>query len=174
MSIRSRFLRSGAALAAVIARTWSIALPSPAQAQVFFGSGFPGFGFGFGFPGFYYPPPVYYPPPPVMYAPPPMSYAPTRFYAPPPQSGGRCNAGPYVCPMERPAPIGKACYCRSNTGGTGLGPGRQLATPPAWRTGLRRTAACDEPAMVSQTFCALAGPMLPLIVGVRRHLGYRR
>jgi hypothetical protein len=109
MPIRSRFLRTGAALAAVVA-AWSIALPSQARAQVFFGFGFPGFGFGFGFPGFYYPPPVYYPPPPVIYAPPPVSYAPAAI-------GGRCNAGPYVCPMERPAPIGKACYCRSNTGG---------------------------------------------------------
>jgi hypothetical protein len=113
MCIRSRLVRFGAALAAVAA-AGLIALPSQAQARVFFG-------FGFAFPGFYYPPPLYYPPPyypPVVYAPPPPV-----IYAPPPVSygpatiGGRCIAGPYVCPMQRPTPVGNACYCRSNSGG---------------------------------------------------------
>jgi hypothetical protein len=91
----------------------------PAQARVFFGVGIPFYG-----PG-YYPPPVYYPPPPVYYAPPPPVYytPPQQSYVPPPpvaadgsSAGQACNAGAYVCPMDRPVASGGSCYCPGNSG----------------------------------------------------------
>ncbi|HBK06236.1 MAG TPA: hypothetical protein DDZ81_10280 [Acetobacteraceae bacterium] len=92
-----------------------------ALARVFVGIGIPFYG-----PG-YYPPPVYYPPPPA-YFPPPVYYPPPPVYYPPPQTytpapaprasgaGQSCYAGPYVCPMDRPAPTGASCYCLGNAG----------------------------------------------------------
>ena len=96
----------------------ALALPSAAQAHRAF------FGFGFGFPGFYapppaffYPPPVYVPPP-VVYAPPPATYLlpPAQAPASPASSAGRCYAGDYVCPTDRPGPVGAPCSCPTNTG----------------------------------------------------------
>ena len=52
-----------------------------------------------------YPPPVYYPPPPVYVAPGPGGQA-----APPPP-GASCHAGNWVCPLDRPTPVGNSCAC---------------------------------------------------------------
>lgn len=106
-----RPLAIATAIAAVVAASSVIA--PPAQARVFVGIGIPLFA------PFYYPPPVYYPPPPVYYPPPPVVYAPPppAFSPAPPQPGGQsCYAGPYVCPMDRPAGSGGACYCPGNNG----------------------------------------------------------
>ena len=83
-------------------------------------------GFGFGFPAYgwpwYAPPPVYYPPPPVYYAPPPPVWyvqppiAQTPIAPPSIGAGQSCNAGAYMCPMDRPAVPGSSCYCLGNGG----------------------------------------------------------
>jgi hypothetical protein len=57
-------------------------------------------------PPVYYPPPTYYPPP--VYAPP--TYSPPAYGGPPPP-GAACYAGPYVCRLDRPTPVGNACAC---------------------------------------------------------------
>jgi hypothetical protein len=103
----------------------ALALPSAAQARTFFSFGFGFPGFYAGPPAFYYypppvsPPPVYLPPPP-LYAPPPpppVTYLPQPDYGPAPfPSAGRCYAGAYVCPPERPGPAGAPCSCPTNTG----------------------------------------------------------
>jgi hypothetical protein len=83
----------------------------PAAARIFVGIGIPFFG-----PGFYGPP-AYYPPPPMYYPPPPVVYAPPQSYAPGSGGAGQaCYAGPYVCPMDRPATTGAGCYCPGNGG----------------------------------------------------------
>ncbi len=64
-----------------------------------------GFGGGFIFIG----PPVVYAPPPVYYAPPPVVYA-------APLPGRACYAGAYVCPLDRPTPVGAGCSCPTNSG----------------------------------------------------------
>ena len=106
----------------------AMAIPGAAQARVFVGVGVgvPFFGppayypppFHYPPPMYYHPPPMYYhPPPPVFYAPPPVVYTPPPVtYAPPRASaaGQSCQAGAYVCPMDRPAPPGAACYCLGN------------------------------------------------------------
>jgi hypothetical protein len=86
--------------------------PSVAQARVFFGV-------GFGFPLYapfypYYGPRVVYAPP--YYYPPPVVYAAPPTYAAVP--AGRCFAGAYVCPLDRPGPVGAPCSCPTNTGRT--------------------------------------------------------
>ncbi len=87
-----------------------------AEARVFVGIGIPFYGPGFYPPPVYYPPPpVYYPPPPVVYAPPPPVYNSYRGSAPA-GAGQTCDAGPYVCPMERPVASGASCYCPGNGG----------------------------------------------------------
>ncbi|MDE2579996.1 MAG: hypothetical protein KGL52_00015 [Rhodospirillales bacterium] len=101
-----------AALAAILL-TVTAAAPAQARVRVFFGFGAPVWGWG---PGpYYYPPPVYYPPP-IIYAPPP----PPMVYAPPdagPAPFARsCDAGAYVCPLERALPAGSRCWCRDNGG----------------------------------------------------------
>ncbi len=70
-------------------------------------------------PAYYYaPPPVYYAPPPVYASPP--SYSPPAYaYGAPSNSaqapaGQACYAGPWVCPLERPAASGSSCYCSAN------------------------------------------------------------
>ncbi|HVB68098.1 MAG TPA: hypothetical protein VNE67_09620 [Acetobacteraceae bacterium] len=91
------------------------AVPAQARVHVFFGFGAPYWGppayyppFGYYPPPIYYPPPVYYPPPPpVVYAPPDSGPAP---------ASASCNAGAYVCPLERPLPAGARCWCRDNSG----------------------------------------------------------
>jgi hypothetical protein len=89
-----------------------LTIVSPANARVFFGIGVP---LPYYAPG-YYPPPVYYPPPPVYYAPPPpVVYTPPQPAAP--AYGQSCNAGAYVCPLDRPMAPGSACYCLGNGGG---------------------------------------------------------
>ena len=107
MLSRFSFLRRSLA-AATLAAGALLALPSTAaQARVFVG-------FGFGFPVFapYYPfypfyaPWVAFAPPPVVYAPPPSAAGPA----------GRCFAGAYVCPPDRPGPVGAPCSCPTNTG----------------------------------------------------------
>ena len=118
--IRLRRPLAWAALAAVLAGI--VAAPQPAQARVFVGFGFPLY-FG---PPAYYPPPVYYPPPyyppanyPPPYYPPPQGYyPPPAAYAPGPTapSGQACYAGGTVCPMERPASSGAACWCTTAQG----------------------------------------------------------
>ena len=72
-------------------------------------------GFGFGFPVFapFYPfygpfdgSPVVFAPAPVVYTqPPPYNAAPA----------GRCYAGAYVCPLQRPSTVGSPCSCPTNT-----------------------------------------------------------
>lgn len=123
VSTRSQFLRrsigSVALVAALIGFSGSV---TPAYSRVWVGFGLPLPYFG---PPAYYPPPVYYPPP--AYYPPPPAYYPPQGYAPAPQSyapggpapaasGQSCNAGPYVCPMDRPVASGTACYCLGNGG----------------------------------------------------------
>ena len=67
-----------------------------------------------------YPPPVYYaPPPPVYVAPPPVYVTPPPVYvapgpvgqAAPPPPGASCRAGTWVCPLDRPTPVGDSCAC---------------------------------------------------------------
>ncbi|MBW4092152.1 MAG: hypothetical protein HIU82_13740 [Proteobacteria bacterium] len=94
------------------------AAPAQARVRVFFGYGAPYWG-GPGYypPPIYYPPPVYYPPPAYYPPPPPVVYAPPDSGAPGPiQPARSCNAGPYVCPLERPLPAGAQCWCRDNAG----------------------------------------------------------
>jgi hypothetical protein len=108
-------LRLGA-VAAALSLTLLAAAPAQARVGVFLGFGAPVWGPApFYYPPPYYPPPLYYPPP-VYYPPPPppMVYAPP---APGPAPLARsCNAGPYVCPLERPLPAGARCWCRDNSG----------------------------------------------------------
>ena len=100
----------------------------PATAQAYWRGG----GFFFGFPGVYVaplPPPYYYPPayyPPPAYLAPPATYAAPQSYAEPQsygaQSGGpppaaqACYAAGWVCPLERPTPVGDSCACPANGG----------------------------------------------------------
>ena len=114
--------RRRAALALCAVALGTAAASTPAQARV-------GVFFGFGVPAFYYPPPLYYPLPPVYYAPPVFYSPPPAFYAPPvggpgnrPGSRvGSCDAGPYVCPLERPLAPGASCWCLDNRGGRAYG-----------------------------------------------------
>ena len=92
-------------LAVVVVFAAAIAMPSAAHAW------WRG-GFGFGFVPLYVPPPPVYVPPPVYYGPPPVVYA-------PPPAGQACYAGPYVCPLETPSPLGAPCSCPTNTGRAG-------------------------------------------------------
>lgn len=115
MPFLTRRVGATALLAGLLA---SVALATPAYSRVFIGFGFP---FFVGPPA-YYPPPVYYPPPSYYPAPPPAYYAPppAQSYAPPaaqsPYGSQSCNAGAYICPMERPISSGASCYCRDNYG----------------------------------------------------------
>lgn len=129
-SRRGTWWRAALALGAVGLVT--AAASTPAQARV-------GVVFGFGVPAFYYPPPFYYPLPPVYYAPPAFYTPPPAFYTPPvggsgfgpgavggPGFGpgarvGSCDAGPYVCPLERPLASGSTCWCPDNRGGRAYG-----------------------------------------------------
>jgi hypothetical protein len=62
----------------------------------------------------YYPPPVYVVPPPAYY-PPPVTYIQRPdIIQPGPQLS--CDAGPYVCPLPRPASPGAACSCPTEKG----------------------------------------------------------
>lgn len=86
----------------------------PATAQAYWRGGV-----WFGLPGVYMaPPPLYVAPPPVymappVYAAPPYAYAPAPSYnAPAPAQA--CYAGPWVCPLERPAAVGTSCACAGN------------------------------------------------------------
>lgn len=72
-------------------------------------------GFTFGFVPYVPTYPYYYPPPPVYYPPPPV-YAPPPAYATP-GNGPACYAGPYVCPLSRPAQSGAPCSCPTNDSG---------------------------------------------------------
>lgn len=105
------------AIALGVAMLGTFAAASPAYSRVFVGFGFPLY---FGPPAYYYPPPVYYPPPayypPANYPPPPASYAPPPASYAPTQSGQSCNAGAYVCPMDRPVSPGSSCYCLGHGG----------------------------------------------------------
>ena len=112
-----------------IAAALPFAMPSSADARVFFGVGigFPAFGFGGPFyapypypPPYYYPPPVVYapPPPPVVYAPPPASYG---YGTTSPADGGpsamaRCVTGSIICPLRYVKPVGESCSCPDNAG----------------------------------------------------------
>ena len=109
-----RIHRFGLVLPIVLAV--ATALPSVANARVYVGVGIPLIGPPVYIPPPYYPPPVYYPPPayyppPVIYAPAPVTYAP-----PAPQAAQSCQAGAYICPMDRPTPPGNPCYCLGNGG----------------------------------------------------------
>jgi hypothetical protein len=77
---------------------------------------FPWFGFGgpvFA-PGFFVGPPVVYAPPPVFFAQPPVFFLdPAANSAPPPPH--RCFAGAFICPLDRPGPVGAPCSCPTNT-----------------------------------------------------------
>ena len=105
-----------------IAAALPVVAPGRADARVFFGLalGFPGVGFGFPYYApYYYPPPVYYyPPPPPVYIPPPAAYG-----APPigdgaPSAIARCVTGTVTCPLPYVKPVGAACACPDNAGGT--------------------------------------------------------
>jgi hypothetical protein len=117
IQIRSSLFRR---LAGVIALCVTVAglSAAPAQARVYVGVGIPLPLFGP--PAYYYPPPVYYPPPPVyLTPPPPVMYTPPvqpQYPAPRAAYGQSCNAGPYVCPMDRPVAAGAPCYCPGNDG----------------------------------------------------------
>ncbi|HWL80897.1 MAG TPA: hypothetical protein VNR89_08090 [Roseomonas sp.] len=85
-----------------------------------------GIWFGFG-GGYAYPPPYgwprpYYPRPyPYYYGPPyygPPSYyvVPPVPYSRPPPYGWACYAGPYVCRLDRPVPLGAPCSCPAGGG----------------------------------------------------------
>jgi hypothetical protein len=70
----------------------------------------------------YNPPQAYEEPPDYgSQYPPPLSNQPQAYQTPPnygsPSTGQSCQAGGYVCPLERPAPAGAACSCPSNRGG---------------------------------------------------------
>lgn len=100
-------------LVAAFAASTLLAFPlTAAQARVFVGVGF---GYPF-FAPFYpaYSPAFIYASPPVIYASPPsVVYAPPATYNA--TSSGRCFAGAYVCPLDRPGPIGAPCSCPTNT-----------------------------------------------------------
>jgi hypothetical protein len=51
--------------------------------------------------------------------PPPVVVAPPGYYYTPPPAGQACYAGPYVCPLDQPGPIGAPCSCLTNTGRAG-------------------------------------------------------
>ena len=93
-----------------------LAAARPAYSRVFIGFGFP---LVVGPPA-YFPPPVYYPPP--AYYPPPPNYPPPAYPVGPqagyawPQGGQSCNAGGFMCPIERAVSAGSACYCRDRNG----------------------------------------------------------
>jgi hypothetical protein len=78
----------------------------------------------FSFPPVYLPPPpvYYYPPPPAYVVPPPYVAPPTTYQVPtyngPPAAAAACYAGPWVCPLDRPTPVGNSCYCIANGGRT--------------------------------------------------------
>jgi hypothetical protein len=55
----------------------------------------------------------------VIGIPPPVVVAPPGYYYAPPPAGQACYAGPYVCPLDQPGPIGAACSCPTNTGRAG-------------------------------------------------------
>ena len=100
--MRKFVLGTTAAVLAVAA----LAMPSPAHAYRFF--------YGprvfVGVP--FFAPPVYVAPPPVYVAPPaPVYVTPAPVY-----SGSRCYAGPYVCPLDHPTPVGAGCSCPTNGG----------------------------------------------------------
>ncbi len=65
-------------------------------------------------PPIFYPPAYYPPPPPYYVAPPPTAYMSQP--APSPAPGQTCYAGPYVCPLDRVAPINAPCTCPGNGG----------------------------------------------------------
>jgi hypothetical protein len=123
ISTTPQFLRrSIGTVALVAALIGCFAAATPAAARVWIGFGFPGIYVGP--PAYAYPPPYYYPPPayypPAAYPPPAASYAPA-YQAPQPSSASdqqpqSCNAGGYVCPMDRPVAPGTACYCLGNGG----------------------------------------------------------
>ena len=90
------------ALAALVA---ALATPVPAQA---------GWRHGWGWgPGIVFVPPIYLAPP-VYYAAPPVVY-----YSRP--IGQACYAGPYVCPLNQPGPVGVQCSCPTNQGNRSFG-----------------------------------------------------
>jgi len=106
MMMMHRYIRRCGALA-VLTLLGVAAMPGQAQAW-WHGYGWrPGFFIGIAPPA-YYPPPVYYPRP-AYYAPPPVYY-PQR------TTGQACQAGAYVCPLDRPGPIGSPCSCPANRG----------------------------------------------------------
>jgi hypothetical protein len=84
----------------------ALCLATPAESRVFVGIDVPLY---YPLPIYRYPPSVYYPPPvyygPEVTAPPPLGY-----YA----RGGQCDAGRYVCPLDRPSLVGSNCYCIGN------------------------------------------------------------
>ena len=89
---------------------------TPAEAKygggVFFGVS----PFYFG-PRIFYPPPIYYPPP--AYYPQPAYYPPTYYARPGAYLAQSCTAGPYVCPLSPPGPIGAPCSCPTDRGRMG-------------------------------------------------------
>ncbi len=114
----------GALLAAVLLGL-AAAPPAQARVRVFlgFGPGYWGPGY-WGPPAYYYPPPIYYPPP-VYYPPaPPVVFTPPADQAGPPAGAQSCDAGAYVCPLERTLPVGATCWCRDNTGRRAYGRAR--------------------------------------------------
>ena len=130
LPVLRRLARPAVFAAVAFATLAGAAITTPASAwwSGGYGGGYRGgYGYGYGYGGgyrggFYVAPPVYIAPPiyaapaypPAYYAPPPVMY--TQPSAPPPPSvtGQSCNAGPYVCPMDRPVASGSACYCLSN------------------------------------------------------------
>ena len=90
----------------------ALAVATPAKA-------WRGSGVFIGVSPFFYGPPVFFPPPvfyPPVFFPQPV-YSPPMFLARPNNlSSQSCNAGPYVCPLSPPGPVGAPCSCPTDRG----------------------------------------------------------
>lgn len=102
-------VRNARVRAVLAAAALAIVLAVPSAANAWWRGGW-GIGIGIAPVVPVYPPPVYYYPPPAYYPPP--------VYTPAP-AGQACYAGPYVCPLDRPSPVGAPCSCPTNNGRAG-------------------------------------------------------
>ena len=107
ISRRMRFITAAMVLMSALA----VATPAKAWRGPGVFIGVSPFFFG---PRVFYPPPIYYPPP--AYYPQPAYYPPTFYARPGTYVAQSCNAGPYVCPLSPPGPIGAPCSCPTDRG----------------------------------------------------------
>lgn len=116
-----RAARLAAALAAAAVLGSLAAVPrAEAYVRYYFGFGGP----LWGPPAYYYPPPIYYPPPAYYPPPPPVVFTPPDSQPAPSGVAQSCDAGAYVCPLERPLAFGAVCWCRDNAGRRAYGRAR--------------------------------------------------